>query len=85
MITTVTTTTITTITTITTVAAMGLAAGITIAAVICLILFLGTKELAGAGVSTSSRRLAKFLDVSIIPLAIVFVVVVTVKIVELLA
>lgn len=79
MITTITTTTVTTV------AAMGLAAGITIAAVICLILFLATKELAGASGTTSSRRVAKFLDVSIIPLAIVFAVVVTIKIVELLA
>ncbi len=79
MITTVTTSTITTV------AAMGLAAGITIAAVICLIIFLATKELAGAGVSVSSKRMAKFLNVGIIPLVFAFLVVLTVKITEVLS
>jgi len=82
MITTVTTTTITTITTL---AAVGLGAGITAAAVVCLIVFLMTKEIVGVGVSTSSRRIARFLNVSIIPLTIVFVAVLAVKIAELLA
>ncbi len=79
MITTITTSTITTV------AAMGLAAGITIAAVICLIIFLATKELAGAGVSASSKRMAKFLNVGIIPLVFAFLVVLTVKITEVLS
>jgi len=82
MITTVTTSTITTVTTV---AAMGLAAGITIAAVVCLILFLTTKELAGAKASTSSLRVARFLNVSILPLVIVFAVIVVVKIALMLA
>lgn len=82
MITTVTTSTITTVTTV---AAMGLATGITIAAVICLIVFLTTKEIAGVGVSNTSKRVSRFLNVSIIPLAIAFAVVLMVKIAEVLA
>lgn len=82
MITTVSTTTVTTVTTI---AAMGLAAAISMAAAVILVLFLGTKELAGAGSSGFSLRVARFLGIGIVPLIIVFAVIMVVKIIEVLA
>ncbi len=82
MITTVTTSTITTVTMI---AAMGWAVVISTAAVASLIAFLATKELASASLSSSSQLIARFLNVGIVPLMMVFVVVVASRIAEALA
>tara|TARA_Y100000294_G_C8291168_1_gene230847 strand:+ start:99 stop:347 length:249 start_codon:yes stop_codon:yes gene_type:complete len=79
MVTTVSTTTVTTVTTI---AAMGLTAVLSMAAAIILMLFLSTKELAGVGISGFSMRVARFLSIGIVPLAMVFAVIVVVKIIE---
>ncbi len=78
-------TTVTTVTTITTFAVLGLTGVISIAAVVLLMLFLATKELAGASRLGFSLRIAKFVSVGILPLVMVFAVIVTVKIVEVLA
>ena len=82
MITTVTTSTITTVTTV---AAIGLTAVISIAAIVSLIFFLSIKELAKAGESDTSLRTAKFFSVGILPLVMAFAVIVTVKVIEVLA
>ena len=81
MITTVTTSTITTVITI---AATGLAVTISVAAVVALIVFLSTKELAGASSSPSSQLTARFFNVSIVPMLMAFAVIVAVKIAEVL-
>lgn len=81
MITTVTTTTVTTVTAI---AAMGLTSVITGAAVAVLILFLATKELASARSSGTSLRVARFLSIGILPLAMTFMVTMAIKMVEAL-
>ncbi len=73
-------TTITTVTTVTTIAVAGLTAAISIAAVVSLVAFLTTKELAGTGHFRSSLRIAKFVNIGILPLAIAFAVIVAVKI-----
>jgi hypothetical protein len=73
------------ITTVTTIATLGLTGAISIAAVVLLMLFLTTKELAGAGNLGFSLRIAKFASVGILPLAMAFAVVVFLKIVEVLA
>ena len=78
-------TTVTTVTTVTTIAALGLTGVISIAAVVLLMLFLTTKELAGASNLGFSLRIAKFVSVGILPLAMVFAVIVFMKIVEVLA
>ncbi len=75
----------TTVTTVTTIAAMGLTAAIGMAASVILILFLSTKELAGAGISNFSLRIAKFFSIGILPLVMVFTVIVILKIIEVLA
>ena len=54
-------------------------------AVIALIAFLCVKELATASRSSSHRSLAKFLDIGMIPLIIVFAMIVIMKVVEILA
>jgi len=82
MITTITTSTITTVTTI---AAMGLTATISIAAVVALISFLTTKELASASLSPSSQLIARFFSVGILPMAMAFAIIVAVKIAEVSA
>ena len=82
MIITITTSTVTTVTTI---AAMGLAAAISVPAVAALIVFLTTKELASASLSSSSQLTARFLNVSIVPMIMSFAVIVAVKIAEVLA
>ncbi len=79
MITTVSTTTVTTVTTI---AAMGFTAAISMAAAVILILFLSTRELAGAGTSSFSLRVAKFFSIGILPLVLVFAVIMVVKVIE---
>ena len=77
-------TTVTTVTTVTTMAALGLTAAISIACAVTLILFLTTKELAGAQSSGTSSRIARFVNVGILPLVLAFAVIVAVKIAELL-
>jgi len=79
-----TVTTVTTVTAVTTIVAMGLTAAISIAATVILILSLTTKELAGAGNSSFSTRLSRYLNVSILPLMMAFAVIVAVKIAEAL-
>lgn len=81
----ISTVTVTTITTITSIAALGLTATISVAAVITLIAFLTTKELASSGRSSSSMRIGRYLSIGIIPLLMAFAVVVGVKIAEVLA
>ncbi len=78
-------TTVTTVTTVTTIAALGLTGVISVAAVVLLMLFLTTKELAGASSRGFSLRIAKFASVGILPLVMVFAVIVVMKIVEVLA
>ncbi len=78
-------TTVTTVTTVTTIAALGFTGIISIAAVVLLMLFLTTKELAGATSSGFSLRIAKFASVGILPLVMAFAVIVVLKIVEVLA
>ena len=86
MITTVTTSTVTTVTT------MGLAMGLIIVAVVSLAIFLAIKELAGARASArsltepegTSLRVAKFLNVCILPLFATFAVVIVANILEAL-
>jgi len=53
--------------------------------VVLLMLFLTTKELAGASSSGLSLRIAKFVSVGILPLVMAFAVIVFMKIVEVLA
>ena len=77
-------TTVTTVTTVTTIAALGLTGAISIAAVVLLILFLTTKELAGASNLGFSLRIAKFVSVGILPLVMAFAVIVAIKIAEVL-
>jgi len=78
-------TTVTTVTTVTTIAALGLSAAISIAAVVLLMLFLTTRELAGATRRGSSLRIARFVSVGILPLVMAFAVIVAIKIIEVLA
>lgn len=82
MITTITTTTVTTVTAI---AAMGLTAAVSIAAIVSLIVFLTTKEVAGASNTNTRLRVAKFVNVGIVPLVIVFSVIVIVKLLEVIS
>ncbi len=64
---------------------VGLTAAISIVAVVLLMLFLITKELASASSSGFSLRIAKFASVGILPLVMVFAVIAFMKIVEVLA
>jgi len=80
MITTVVTSTVTTVTTM---LDFGMILGLV--AVIALSAFLCAKELAATGKNSSSRTLAKFLDVGIIPLIIAFTMIVIVTVMEILA
>ena len=77
------TTTITTITAATTMG--GFEALLGLVAVIALIAFLCAQELAAASESSSCRSLANFLDIGIIPLIIVFAMIITVKVMAILA
>ena len=79
MISTVTTTTVTTIVTLTTTGA-----SIGTLATILLISLLGTKEVVVTDSHRSLRALGKHLNVSIIPLLIVFLLIVSFKAVEVL-
>ena len=82
MVSTVTTSTVTTVSTIT---AMGLTILIALIVVAALIAFLITKELATTANSTSPQHVARFLNIGILPLLMIFAVTVSVKIVEILA
>ena len=75
---------ITTVTTVTTIAAMGLTAAISIVAIVSLIVFLTSKELAAANRSGTFLRIAKFVNVAILPLVMAFAVIVAVKIASIL-
>ena len=79
------TVTTSTITTVTTVAAMGLTAAVSVAAIVGLILFLVTRELASASGSNASSRIARFFNVGILPLMMAFTVIVAVKIAGVIA
>ncbi len=76
----VSTVTVTTVTTIAALGATGIITAIGIAAVASLILFLVTKELAGASRSGTSIRMAKFANVGIWPLTAVFAILIGIKI-----
>ena len=82
MITTVTTSTITTVTIM---ATMGVSFTIGVATALALIALLTTKDLAGASLSRSSRLVAKFLIVGIVPMIMAFAVIVAVTIASFLA
>ena len=77
-------TTVTSVTTVTTMVALGLTTAISVAAVIALVVFLATKELASTGRSRSSLRIARFTSIGIVPLIIAFAAIVAVKITEIL-
>ena len=80
----ISTVTISTITTVTTIAAMGLGMAVGAGIVGTLIAFLVTKELTGASQSITAQLSARFLNVSIVPMAIVFAVILAVKVAEIL-
>ena len=77
-------TTVTTVTTVTTIAALGLTTVIGVAAAITLMAFLTTRELASAGHSRFSLRIARFASIGILPLVMAFAAIVAVKIAEVL-
>ena len=79
MISTVTTTTVSTIT-----SAAGIGASLGLIAVVVLLSFLVTKELAGAGDHPRLQRLSRFLNIAIVPLMMVFTGIVVAKVVEVL-
>ena len=79
MITTVTTSTITSVTT-----TIGFAAAVGLVAVITLVAFLCTKELAAVS-SGSQKFLARSFDVGIVPLIVAFGMIVAMKVVQILA
>jgi hypothetical protein len=76
MITTVTTVT----TTVTTITALGVTTAISGAAIVALLIFLATRELASAGGSKFSWRIVKFAGIGIVPLLMAFLAIVTVKV-----
>jgi len=77
----ISTVTISTVTTVIAATSMGLTAAIGAIAVASLIVFLTTRELAGAsGSSGKSVRIARFLSVGVLPLMIAFAAIVGVKI-----
>jgi len=76
----ITTSTTAIITSITAMGATGLTAALGIAAVVSLIVFLTAKELAGTTSSGSPRRIAKFVNVGIVPLIIAFAVILATQI-----
>jgi len=63
---------------------MGLTAAIGIAAVVSLIFLLAIKELANAGGSPHSLRVARFFSVGTLPLVMAFAVIFAVKIAEVI-
>ena len=83
MISTVTTSTISTITSVTTTIGFGVIIGMV--AVVTLLVFLCTSELAAFSQDSKYRVLAKSLDIVIAPLFIAFTLIAAMKIVEILA
>ncbi|MBI2979982.1 MAG: hypothetical protein HYY41_04040 [Chloroflexi bacterium] len=77
-------TTVTTVTTVTVIAALGLSALISMAAVVTLIGFLVTRELATTGHSGFALRIARFASVGIIPLVMAFAAIVAIRVTGLL-
>ena len=77
-------TTVTTVSTITTIAALGLTSTTSIAVLATLIVFLGTKELAGTGHSLFALRLSRLVGIGIWALAMTFAVILAMKIPGLL-
>ena len=75
---------ITTVTTVTTTIPEEIIAALSIACVATLILFLTIKELASARRSDTYTRIARFVNIGILPLVLVFAVTVAVKIIEVL-
>jgi len=73
------------INTISTSALTGLLASTSIAAVVSLIFFLITRQLANANGSGTSLRIARFFNVGIVPLVTAFAIIVALKIAELIA
>lgn len=71
-------------TTVVSISTLGLTAAVSVAAVVALIAFLTTKEIASTGNSSFSLRLAKFATVGILPLVMAFAVIVAIKIAEIL-
>jgi len=67
-----------------TIAGLGISAIVSIAAIITLIAFLATRELAGSGNSNLSARISRYAGVGILPLLIAFAAIVIIKIAELL-
>ncbi|MCW3982395.1 MAG: hypothetical protein NWE96_00190 [Candidatus Bathyarchaeota archaeon] len=79
MISTVTTTTVTTIVTLTTGASIG------VIATMLLVTLLGTQEVVSSDKRLPYKLLGKHLNVSILPLSIVFALIVIFKVLEVLA
>jgi len=83
MITTITTSTISTVSTVTTIMGAGMTLGLM--AVITLATFLCARELVAATERNTRRFLAHSFDTAIAPLLVAFAVIITLKIVEILA
>jgi hypothetical protein len=81
----ITTVTISTVTTVTTAAAVGLTAVVSGIVIVGLIAFLATKELASASSSGTALRVARYLGIAIIPMLMAFAVIMTVKVIDILA
>ncbi len=75
-------TTVTTVTVVATMLAMGLAAAVATTMVVTFGVLLATKEVSGAARSAFGMRLARFMNVSVWPLAIIFGIFVAVKVLE---
>lgn len=75
---------VTTVTTVTTIAALGFTTALSIGAVVTLILFLASREMAATANSRLSLRIARFATIGILPLVMAFTAIVTVKIFEIL-
>ena len=84
MVSTVTISTVTTVTTVTT-TVVGLFATVGIIAMIVLIGFLATKELAISSKGSRRRLFAGFLDVGIVPLMVVFAVIAVMRVLGVLS
>ena len=80
----ISTVTVSTITTITTIAALGLAAAVGAGIAGVLIAFLVTKVLTGASQSAPAQLTARFLNVGVVPMVLVFIVTVAVEITRML-
>jgi hypothetical protein len=81
----VSTVTSSTISTVTSIAVAGFGVALGVVCVIALIALLTTKELASAGESGSSKFIARFCDIGILPLVVTFGITVIIKVVDILA